>query len=155
MKKLIIFLAFLAVIVLANWLYLKSQTSDQYLGIPAVPCQDYTKPVLQNFSLNIKISINGNPAPLAPSIGHDYGDCLRAIYTNDSSGTVYVKANTSQQYTLGDFFDVWRMIFNRTEVLNHNTSGGQHIEVTVDGQPVQTYENTVLKPNETINIVYQ
>lgn len=155
MKKLIILFAFLAVIVAANWLYLKSQTSDQYFGIPAVPCQDYTKPILQNFNLTVKISINGTNEPLAPGIGHDYGNCLRTIYTNDSSGTVYVKTNESRPYTLGDFFDVWHMTFNRTEVLNHNTNGGQFITVTVNGQPVQTYENTVLRPNETISIVYQ
>ncbi len=155
MKKLLTFLALLAIIVGANWLYLRSRTSDAYLGIPAVPCQDYTKPVLQDFTLTINININNNRVPLSPSIGHDYGNCLRSIYTDDASGTVHIRANTSRPYTLGDFFDVWHTIFNKSAVLNHTTSQGQQITVTVNGQPVQTYENTELKPNQTINIFYQ
>jgi len=134
------------VVVIAVWLYVKSTTQPGYYGLPVVSCVDPTEPLLQNFSFDLQITMAGKNVPLDPTIGHDPGDCLRIIHTNDASGTVFVQSNSATaSYTLGEFFNVWHKVL---------TPGGQTVQVFVNGQPVASAENTLLVASTTISVVY-
>ena len=136
-------------------LYNKALYQSEYVGLPTVPCQDYTLSIKQNYSLSIKIMIHDKAYLLPSNIGHDFGKCLHDIYTNDTSGTIFVRTNDTSRYTLGQFFDVWRVTFNKNQVFGYLTTQSQHIEVFVNNRRVDTYRNTPLLPNETIQIIYQ
>lgn len=145
----------LFILELSYLLYKQALTNASYLGLPTVACQDYTKPVIQNYSLTISITVYGKVYPLDSTIGHDYGKCLHVIYVNDKSGRVYVKANDNNTYTLGQFFDVWRKTFNNTQMGQYMLNGRNGIEVLVNGKKVSTLRTTPLLPNENIQIIYQ
>ncbi len=148
-------LPLLAVIILAFFFYSKSITNSSYNGLPTVPCIDQTLPIKENFSFHIAISINGNNYPIETTIGHDYGQCLHSIYVNDSSGTVIVKSNTVQNYTLGNFFQVWHKTFNKNQIFDYQASNTHSIRVLVNGNDVQTFENTILHSGDNIEVIYQ
>lgn len=151
-KKIFILILLSLFVGLSYYFYHQSLSQASYLGLPTVPCQDYTKPILQNFSLTITITVAGKPYPLDAGIGHDYGKCLHTIFVNNASGTVYIKSNDTNTYTLGQFFDVWRKTFTSTQIGTYQSN--KPAEILVNGQKVTTFRDTPLLPNETIQINY-
>jgi len=145
MKFLIIILIFIFILGSSLLLYNYSQIQSSYKGLPTVPCIDPTKPIVQNFSFFLKITINGIAIPLDSKIGHDYGNCLHDIFVNDPSGKVYVQANGNEIFTLGQFFDEWHKTFSQNKLL----------VVKVNGKPVNTYRETVFSPNEVMEVIFQ
>lgn len=155
MKALLIFFCLVGVILLSALFYHAALTQSDYIGLPTVPCLDYTKPVVQNFALTITIHIRSEPYALSPTIGHDYGNCLHDIFVNDASGTVHIQANDAEQFTLGQFFDVWKKTFTQKQIFSHQVGKTHHIIVTVNGKEVTEYRNIILQPNQIIHIFYQ
>jgi hypothetical protein len=146
-KRLLPLVLFLAIVAASAWLYIRSVTQPGYYGLPVVACIDPTEPILQNFSFNLQITMAGKNVPLSPAIGHDPGDCLRVIHTDDASGKVFVQSNFATKiYTLGEFFNVWHKVL---------TPGGQKVQVYVNGSLVTTAENTPLTASTTISVIYQ
>ena len=144
----------LLILALGSWLYYNGVHSSSYNGLPTVPCIDDTKPVLQDYTFTLKIMIDGQAKPLPDQLGHDYAHCLHVIYTNDSSGLVYVHANDNNAYTLANLFQVWHSVFSKEQLLGHKADANHQINVSVNGQPVSTYENTLLTPGSSIEISY-
>lgn len=156
MKKIILIILGLSAIVIGSFILntiAKSQAT--YEGLPTVPCLDYTKPILEDFTFTIHMTVNGKSFPLDSRIGHDYGNCLHNIYTNDSSGKVFVSSNDVQDFTLGQFFDVWHKTFSKDQLLAYQKTNGYVISVKVNNNPVTTYRDTILHPNDTIEVVCQ
>lgn len=148
-------LCLICVVGLSLLLYHTALTQSTYDGLPTVPCIDYTKPILQDFHVTIAIQINGRSRQLDPTIGHDYGNCLHDIFTNDSSGVVYVQSNDNEQFSLGQFFDVWKKTFTPQQIFSFQTSSSHNIEVLVNNQRVEEYRNIILKPNQHILVIYK
>ena len=155
MKFLTIALGIFVVLGLSLFLYQMAQSQSTYQGLPTVACLDYTKPVVENFSFTINIKINGQNYPLGENIGHDSGNCLHDIFTNDPSGRVFIHSNDKETFTLGQFFDVWRETFSQKQIFGYQAINGGQIQVFVDGKAIDTYRDTVLLPNEVINIIYK
>lgn len=148
-------LSLLVVSILAFFLYHLALTQSSYVGLPTVPCIDYTKPIVTNFQFSVRIEINGKNYPLEKNIGHDYGNCLHDIFTTDTSGTVYVHANNNESFTLGQFFDVWKETFSQKQIFSYQANGTHKITVSVNGKEVSTYRSTPLTPDAHILIRYQ
>lgn len=155
MKNLVIILIFILIFTASFFFYNSAKNVSSYKGLPTVACVDPTKQVVQNYSFFLKISINGMFLPLDSKIGHDYGNCLHDIFVNDSSGKVYVRANDNEIFTLGQFFDVWHKTFSNKQLFSYMTDDSHKISVTVDGIPVSTYRETVLSPNEFIEVIFR
>ncbi|HXS15516.1 MAG TPA: hypothetical protein VN711_05265 [Candidatus Saccharimonadales bacterium] len=107
---------------------------------------------MQNFSLTINITIAGKPYPIESTIGHDYGKCLHTIYVTNASGTVYIRANDTNTYTLGQFFDVWRKTFTTNQIGEYQSQ--QNAKILVNGKEVTTLRDTPLLPHEDIKVIY-
>lgn len=143
-----------AILVASVYFYGSASTNPDYLGLATAPCIDSTKPTLVKYSLHVGITVDGAPVPLDPDIGHDYGNCMRAVYTNDSSGTVYIESQYAEKYTLGDLFNVWKKTFDQNQIGSHVAGNGKSISVVQNGFEVSTFEKTVMDPNDSIQIVY-
>ncbi|HSD98277.1 MAG TPA: hypothetical protein VLB73_01085 [Patescibacteria group bacterium] len=148
-------LCLVGIIGLSLLLYHTALTQSTYDGLPTVPCIDYTKPILQDFHVTLAIQINDKTLQLDPTIGQDYGNCLHDIFTNDSSGVVYVQSNDNQTFSLGQFFDVWKKTFTPQQIFSFQTSSSRHIEVLVNNQKIEAYRNIILKPNQHIIVMYK
>ncbi len=154
-KKVLILIPLVAAIIAGYWFWKQSQTAPGYYGLPVVACIDTTEPIVQNFSFRLKISINGQDVPLDSNIGHDPGQCLRSIHTNDSSGVVLVQSNNQNIYTLKDFFNVWHKNFTSAELMGYVSGNGHKISVSVNGASVNTTEQTPIHANDSIEVVYR
>jgi hypothetical protein len=87
------------------------------------------------------------------------GSCFEPVHTHDASGIIHIEApDPSRQYTLGDFFAVWRATFGTVrigggsfpvtyasdELLGHHAGGGHTIRLLVDGRTVASGPGLVL-----------
>lgn len=149
------FVPLFLIVAFSFFFYQRSFTQAGYQGLPTVPCLDYTKQVLQDYSLHISISILGKVYPIPKTYGRDYGQCLHDIYANGSSGRILVKTNEFEAFDLGNFFDVWRASFNKNQIFGYESGNGHALEVFINGQKVNTYRNTPLFPDSDIEVVYK
>lgn len=154
-KKIWIIVIFLLILSASYWIWRQARINPGYYGLPAVACVDPTRPLIQNFTFNIKITIDGKNFPIDSAIGHDPGKCLRAIHTEDSSGKVLITSNNTITYTLQDFFNVWHKNFTPSELMGYLAVNGRKISVYVNRKAVSTANQTPVRPNDFIEIVYQ
>lgn len=155
MKWITAFISITVIGIVSVWLMGYANNLSSYEGLPTVPCQDVTEPIVEYFDLHIRITIKGENYPLSPNIGHDYGRCLHDIYVDDSSGLVHVRANTKEQFNLGQFFDVWKKTFSSQQIFEYKVGKSYSLEVLVNGKPVTTYRKTPLSPDDVIEVVYK
>ncbi len=102
----------------------------------------------------LKIIANGQPQEIPANIGIGL-TCMNAIHTHDNSGTIHIESPEQRDFTLADFFAVWNKPFSKDQILDYKLDSGHIIKVMVNGAPVDTYENTVLRDKDQIVISYE
>ena len=102
----------------------------------------------------LHIFINGVEMPLPPNIGIR-PTCMTSLHTHEGGGVIHVESPVQKDFTLGDFFAVWQKDFSRTKILDVEVTDNAEIVVTVNGERVDTYEDTILRDKDQIVITYQ
>ncbi len=102
----------------------------------------------------LQILINGTPAVIPANIGI-LPVCMNSIHTHSPDGIIHVESPVKKDFTLSDFFAVWQKDFSKEKILDNNVTPSTEIVVTVNGQKVDTYENTILRDKDKIVISYQ
>ena len=81
--------------------------------------------------------------------------CMNAIHTHDANGTIHIESPIKKDFTLSDFFAVWKKPFTKAQVLDTVLSPGQRIIVTVNGKEVETFDQTIMNDKDQIEIIVQ
>lgn len=102
----------------------------------------------------LSIVVNGDEVPIPLNLGVK-ATGMTAIHTHDEKGIIHVEAPIKKDFTLGDFFAVWGKDFSSTKLLDIAVNENTEIVVTVNGQKVNTYENTIFRDKDKIVISYQ
>jgi hypothetical protein len=80
------------------------------------------------------------------------------VHTHDNSGVIHIEADTDQNFTLADFFQIWAatyayalvngthepIVFNSTDILGYKTNAKSTLTLLVDGVRSSAYETLVL-----------
>ncbi|HZS74104.1 MAG TPA: hypothetical protein VFA69_06325 [Candidatus Nitrosotalea sp.] len=100
---------------------------------------------------HLSVIIDGKPATIPANIGIDshlwnvhtldsYGMTgMAPLHTHKDDGMIHVESYKDQDYTLGQFLDIWGIPLD-----NYN------VKVTVDGNPVSDYRNHAFQDGERI-----
>ena len=102
----------------------------------------------------LKIVINGEPRDIPADIGIS-PTCMNPLHTHDTSGEIHVESPQKRNFTLADFFAVWGKSFTKDQILDSTVDDRHIIRVTVNGNNVPDYENTVLRDEDQIVISYE
>lgn len=102
----------------------------------------------------LKIILDGKDQIIPAGIGIR-PNCMNSIHTHDASGMLHVESPEKRDFVLADFFAVWSKPFSQDQILDMKTDATHTIRVTVNGQEVTTYENTVLRDKDQIVISYE
>lgn len=102
----------------------------------------------------LTIMIDGEKRAIPAEVGIVDG-CMNALHTHDDTGKIHVEAPVKRDFTLGDFFAVWRQPFDGTHILDREADGKHEIRLLVNGELSQEYENLVLKDGDQIMIAFQ
>ena len=113
-----------------------------------------------HYHLQLNITINGERIEIPTNIGFEKdenGDTLflHPIHPYDNSGRIHVETTRNATAELGFLFDIWGEDFSRNKILDYNVDEEHIIEVIMNGESVDTFENTILEPYVFIDINYK
>jgi hypothetical protein len=60
-----------------------------------------------HYHAHLDIFVNGDPEPVAPSIGRHGDYVFSPLHTHASSGMIHIEASRNQRFTLGMLFTEW------------------------------------------------
>ena len=111
---------------------------------------------------NISVVIPAAVGILDPQISSGVasgGSCFEPLHTHDTSGVIHVESqSTSTNYTLDNFFQIWKVtygtvsvngvnqpvVFNSSDILGYRTDTTHRIWLIVDGHNVTDYGSLLL-----------
>lgn len=122
------------------------------LGLPASPSMAAN---LHNHDL-LQIFVHGKPVEVPQSIGiNPTAGFLTSLHTHDNSGIIHVESPTVEDFTLGQFFDVWGVRLTPTCIGGLCNSGDNQLRAYVDGKPWTGNPRDIpLKQHEDIVLTY-
>ena len=130
----------------------------------AISCSA-TKDLLQtnildhsNLALHIhptlEIEILGERRGLPSNIGIT-DEKLRVIHTHDPDGRLHVESPVPHQFALADFFTIWGKTFTGKCIFEYCIDGDHVLDMFVNGEKSELYENLPLKDQDRIKIIYR
>ncbi len=96
---------------------------------------------------HLDVFIEGQAEEVPADIGVINGTCRYWINTEDSTGILHIDAPQNQQFTMSQFFDVWKATNNLPPTGNPS--------IYLNGQKITSALNdTIIKPHDEIVVVY-
>ena len=95
----------------------------------------------------LTVTVDGERELVPASIGIA-GSCMSEMHTHDATGTLHVETATRERFeqiAFTDFFSVWGQPIERE---------GFSLTVEVDGTPVESVEDVVLRDGSQIELQY-
>ncbi len=139
--------AIVATLAVASYELNKTQTdSDKVSMIDDIKCD---KSQSSNFHMNahVDVFVGGRLQEIPAEIGIINNTCRYWIYTQDASGIMHIDSPIVKQFTLSQFFDVWKATSSVPPI---GTPA-----IYINGQETSsTLNETVIKPHDEIAIVY-
>lgn len=99
----------------------------------------------------LKIIIFGVEQNIPANIGINE-TCMNSIHTHTADGVIHIESPVKKDFTLGDFFAVWKKPFSQAEFLDTRISSGDEIFVSVNGEIVDTFDQTIFHDKDKIVI---
>ena len=104
----------------------------------------------------IEIVINGQEVSIPANIGINHDGCsMRGVHTHDSSGKIHVEMDKKYNVPAESFFLIWGETFNENQILDYVVDDDHEIVVTLNGDSVDTFEDTVMEDSEVLRIEYK
>ncbi|MHB8602555.1 MAG: hypothetical protein ACYC6W_10030 [Nitrosotalea sp.] len=92
--------------------------------------------------------VNGNHLTVPERIGIVDNKCLYWVHTHDASGVIHIESPKSQEFTLGQFIDIWK-------ASSDFPIYGATAKIFVNGKSVNTMLNdTTINKHDEIALVY-
>lgn len=79
---------------------------------------------------------------------------MMVIHTHTADGILHVESPEPRTFYLADFFRIWGQNFNSTCIFDYCSDDNHTLNVYVNDQESNLYENIVLKDKDRIKIVY-
>ncbi len=103
------------------------------ISLPALSAEGTALHIHQH----LDIFVDGQPVQVPPDIGINVaGGFIAPIHTHDASGVIHVESPTIQDFTLGQFFDIWGVRFDAHCIGGACDGGGRTLQVFVNGRLV-------------------
>jgi len=128
-----------------------SNSNSTVYKIPTTSSIPHDSMGMMHIHSHLSITIDGKPSVVPANIGIDsqlwnmhtldtYGMTgMAPLHTHQNDGVIHVESYKDQDYTLGQFFDIWGMQLDK-----------YNVKVTVDGNLVSDYQSHVFHDGEKI-----
>jgi len=104
----------------------------------------------------LDIFINGQNYTLPALIGIN-DDCLYWMHTHDETGIIHIESPIQKNFTLGQFFDIWKQTLNNNQILNYTSDTNHPISVYVNGTKVSNgtnFRDINIHSHDVIALIY-
>jgi hypothetical protein len=105
---------------------------------------------------HIDIFVDGKSVTVPKDIGINYDErFISPLHTHDRTGVIHVESDKVQDFTLGQFFDVWGVRLTKDCLGGYCAKGSEKLRVFSNGKPVTgDPRRLVLSAHQEIAIVY-
>lgn len=110
--------------------YLRTRLKE--MGLPALTAEGTALHIHQHLDLYI----DGTLVAVPSHIGiNEPAGFISDIHTHDATGIIHVESPVVEDFTLGQFFDIWGVQFTSQSIGGYNAGNGKTIKVFVNGAP--------------------
>ncbi|MGN6373338.1 MAG: hypothetical protein ACTHM1_10160 [Solirubrobacteraceae bacterium] len=103
----------------------------------------------------LRIYVEGKQVEVPAEIGIDQQESyLAPLHTHDSSGIIHMEATEPYPFKLSQFFLVWGVKFNNSQIGSYKAGGGKQLAVYANGSQVANPSTFVMKPHDHIVVDY-
>lgn len=122
------------------------------IGLPALRSEGSALHIHQH----LDIFVDGEAVSVPAGIGINQGaGFISDIHTHDSSGVLHVESPTVQDFTLGQFFDIWGVRFTDDCLGGYCATASSTLSVYVNGEKVAgNPRSLVLASHQEIVVVF-
>jgi hypothetical protein len=135
---------------------LLSGSNAAALAIDGIQCNAAEQLVFHNHA-HVDIFINGQPYTVPSQVGILPGKCIYWLHTHDDSGIIHIESPVTRNFTLGQFFDIWKKKLSNTQIFDNTVNGTNPMSVYVNGNKINgdaSYRNINLNEHDEIAIVF-
>lgn len=127
--------------------YLRSRVKE--IGLP-------DEGVALHIHQHIDLNIEGTTVAIPAGIGIDrVSRFVSSIHTHDEDGVIHVESSAVRDFTLGEFFDVWGILFTAECINGYCADATRMLRVYENGALVSGNPRTlVLTSHQEIMVVY-
>ncbi len=101
---------------------------------------------------HLSITMNGQDRPIPADTGVT-ADCLHPLHTHDATSIIHIESPRKEDFTLGDFMDVWKEDLTSNKVLDTTVDAQHQMKMFVDGKEVTTGRDTIFRDRQSIAII--
>jgi hypothetical protein len=132
-----------------------TQDLDARISTLGLPPLSPTESVVFHIHQHIDIVVDGQPVTVPLQVGITAAGEFAVIHTHDTSGVIHVESPVQKDYTLGEFFDVWGVLFTKNCIGGLCTNGTKTLTVYVNGTKLTTDPTKlVLQAHQEIVVAY-
>ena len=138
----------------APWLPELSRLRERLraIGLPALTREGTALHIHQH----VEIFIDGKPVEVPASIGIDRANgFISDIHTHEADAVIHIEAPKIRTFTLGQFFDVWGVVFTSQRIGGYIQQGEKMLKVFVNGKLYSgDFRQLVLESHQEIVVAY-
>jgi hypothetical protein len=109
--------------------YLRDRLSA--IGLPALSSEGTALHIHQH----LDIFVHGKPVAVPAEIGvNQKANFISPIHTHDATSVIHVESPTIQDFTLGQFFDIWGVQFTAQSIGGYTADATNALKVFVNGK---------------------
>lgn len=122
------------------------------IGLPALTQEGAALHIHEH----LDIFVAGKQLPVPSDIGiNDAAGFIAPIHTHDETAIIHVESPTVRTFDLGQFFDIWGVLFTKDCIGGYCSQGDKNLEVFVNGNMFQGDPRTIeLKDHEEIVVTF-
>jgi hypothetical protein len=135
---------------------LLSGSNATALAIDGIQCNAVEQLVFHNHA-HLDIFINGQPYTIPSQVGIVPSKCIYWLHTHDDSGIIHIESPVTRNFTLGQFFDIWKKKFSNLQIFDNTVNGTNAMSVYVNGNKINgdtSYRNINLNEHDEIAILF-
>ena len=133
-----------------------SSSSAAAQTIDGIQCNAAEQLVSHNHA-HLDIYINGQPYTIPSQVGIVPGKCIYWLHTHDDTGIIHMESPVTRNFTLGQFFDIWKKKFSNVQIFDNIANATNTMSIYVNGNEINgntDYRNTNLNERDQIAIVF-
>ena len=122
------------------------------IGLPALSAEGTALHIHQH----LDIFIHGKVVSVPSGIGiHEAASFISPIHVHDNTQVIHVESPTIQDFTLGQFFDIWGVKLSNACIGSYCVNATSSLSMCVNGKTYTSdYRNLVLAAHQEIAIIY-
>jgi len=127
------------------------------LTIDGIEC-NATEHFLFHIHAHISIFVNGQHMYVPPQIGIIPEKCIYWLHTHDESGIIHIESPIKKDFTVGQFFDLWKKKLNNTQMFDNLFNQNDNTpEIYINGNKLPSgtnYRDVKLHAHDEIVLIY-